>query len=431
MPNSLCPVNAAQNGDGMSHKAHVKLLATASLTLVAATLAACSTASSSATAPISVGAQLPLTGTLATYGATVLQGIRAGIDDVNANGGVLGRKLDLSVQDDGGDSVDALPAFRSLEIHHPVAVFGLISNTFPSVETLFDQDHIVDFGLLGGTPFFKLPYKYVYHAVVADPTVGSAMADFAISKGYTKCSGIFGADESSQTLSQAVYGPYEKHGGAIVANVSVTPAQSSYRSELALAFAHNPQCIFLQTDPTTSKTLFADAKQLGDVKVPFIGSDEFVGVDEAQAAGCVTASKYLTGTSEAIPNNPAFAHLTSLFKRLYKSAPTAQSSGEFDAVIIAALAMTAAHSSNPPVWNSYVRKVTSGSGEVVYTYAAGVAALKAGKSIRYSGAYTSNWSFNQWGDVFSDIDMLQYSATCATTHSVFHISAADIEQFSS
>jgi ABC-type branched-subunit amino acid transport system substrate-binding protein len=257
------------------------------------------------------------------------------------------------------------------------------------------------------------------------------MADFAISKGYTRCAGIFGADESSQTLSQAVYSPYEKHGGTIVAKVSVTPAQSSYRSELALAFSHNPQCILLQTDPTTSKTLFADAKQLGDVKVPYIGSDEFVGVDEAKAAGCTTASQYLTGTSEAFPNDPAFAHYKTIYEKLYKTAPTAQTSGEYDAVIIAALAMTAAHSSDPQVWNAFVRKVTSGSGEVVYTYAEGVAALKAGKGIRYAGAYTSNWSFNQWGDVFSDIDMLQYNSTCSTASSVFHISAANISKFSS
>jgi ABC-type branched-subunit amino acid transport system substrate-binding protein len=398
------------------------------------TLVACSSGSSgkssAPSSPIPVGAQLPLTGTLATYGATVLTGVKAGVSDVNSNGGVLGQPLKLYVQDDGGDAVDALPAFRTLQLHHPVAVFGVISNTFPSVAKIFDQSHIVDFGLLGGTPFFKLPYKYVYHAVVADPTVGAAMADFAISKGYTHCGGIFGADASSQTLSQAVYGPYKNHGGTVVGSVAVTPAQSSYRSELAKVFSKNPQCVFLQTDPTTSKTLFADAQQLGYVKIPFIGSDEFVGVDEAKAIGCSTASKYLTGVAEATPNNPASTHYTTIYQAAYHTAPSAQSSGQYDAVVIAALAMTAAHSTDPQVWNNYVRKVTGPSGTPVYTYADGLAALKAGKAIKYEGAYTSSWTFNQYGDVFADFDMAQYDSTCSTTHSVFHISAADVAKFS-
>jgi ABC-type branched-subunit amino acid transport system substrate-binding protein len=395
-----------------------------------AAVTACGSGSSTAaTSTISIGAQLPLTGTLASYGANVLTGVDTGLHEVNSNGGVRGQKLALTVQDDGGDAVDALPAFRTLLLSHPVAIFGLISNTFPSVATEFDQNHIVDFGLLGGTAFYKLPYKYVYHAVVADPSVGSAMADYAISSSWTQCSAIFGADASSQTLSQAVLGPYQTHGGTVLADVSVTPAQSSYRSELAVAFAKHPQCLFLQTDPTTSKTLFADASQLGYANVPIIGSDEFVGADECTAIGGAIASKYLTGVAEAAPNSPAVTHYAAIYQQLYHTTPTSQQAGLYDSVIIAALAMTAANSTNPQVWNPFVRKVTGGSGEVVYTYAAGVAALKAGKQIRYSGAYTSNWDYNQYGDVFTDFDMSQYDATCTTAHSVFHITAADVAKF--
>ena len=165
-------------------------------------------------------------------------------------------------------------------------------------------------------------------------------------------------------------------------------------------------------------------------QVPFIGSDEFVGADEAKAIGCATAAKFLTGVAEATPNNPASTHYASLYQTAYKSAPSAQSSGQYDAVIIAALAMTAAKSSDPKVWNNFVRKVTAAGGSPVYTYADGVAALKAGKTIKYEGAYTSSWAFNQYGDIFADFDMAQYDDKCATTHSVFHIAAADVAKFS-
>jgi hypothetical protein len=61
---------------------------------------------------------------------------------------------------------------------------------------------------------------------------------------------------------------------------------------------------------------------------------------------------------------------------------------DYDAVNIMALAMTAANSASPKTYNSFITKVTnqSSGATVVHTYADGLAALKAGKTIQYIGA---------------------------------------------
>ena len=66
-------------------------------------------------------------------------------------------------------------------------------------------------------------------------------------------------------------------------------------------------------------------------------------------------------------------------------------------VVIMALAMDAAHSTKPSVYNGYITKVTSpASGAVVvHTYAAGKAALAAGKHIQYVGAVGAT-VFDRW-----------------------------------
>ena len=60
----------------------------------------------------------------------------------------------------------------------------------------------------------------------------------------------------------------------------------------------------------------------------------------------------------------------------------------YDDVIIMALAMTAAHSTKPSVYNNFIINVTKPrqGAVVVHTYAEGVAALKSGKQIQYIGA---------------------------------------------
>ena len=61
---------------------------------------------------------------------------------------------------------------------------------------------------------------------------------------------------------------------------------------------------------------------------------------------------------------------------------------DYDAVIVMALAATAAKSTSPAVWNASIPAVTTASpgAVVVHSYADGVAALKAGKKIDYVGA---------------------------------------------
>jgi branched-chain amino acid transport system substrate-binding protein len=68
----------------------------------------------------------------------------------------------------------------------------------------------------------------------------------------------------------------------------------------------------------------------------------------------------------------------------------------YDGVMVFALAMEAAKSTDPSAYTAFIPKVTtSGNGAVaVSTYAAGVAALKAGKTIDYVGA-AGAMAFNQ------------------------------------
>lgn len=75
----------------------------------------------------------------------------------------------------------------------------------------------------------------------------------------------------------------------------------------------------------------------------------------------------------------------------------------WDGIMVAALAMTMAHSTNPTVYNKYMADVANpGKGKtVVYTYAQGVAALKAGKKIQYFGA-SGLINFNKWHNSFGD-----------------------------
>src|ERR1700730_1569425 len=71
--------------------------------------------SASATqSPIKIGLLSPLTGPEGFIGQAGLKGVQVAADYINANGGILGRKIELVSADTGGDAVDAVPALRKL-----------------------------------------------------------------------------------------------------------------------------------------------------------------------------------------------------------------------------------------------------------------------------------------------------------------------------
>jgi ABC-type branched-subunit amino acid transport system substrate-binding protein len=386
------------------------------------------TAAGTGSGPVTIGGMFPITGSLSDVGNRFVEGLKAGIADVNAHGGVLGHQLTFALADDGGDAVDAVPAFHQLLLHNPVAVVGPISLTFPVTEKTWDADHIVDFGIIPNTPYDHLMDPYVFHATVPDSSLGKAMAYYALSRGLKQAVGVFGADSSSQTLSVAILSAFKAHGGTVLAQVNVKPAQSSYRTELADAFSKHPQFVFIQADAQTSATIFADARQLGYLNIPWVGSDEYSALAEAQAMGLSEASKYLTGVASTPNTGPATTYFDKLFQQLYHIVAPPFTSNVYDAVVIASLAMIAAKSTNPQVWHSYVRQVADPPGQTVWTFAEGVAALKAGKKINYEGAYSS-WDFNQYGDIYTGFSIVQWNASGTTLNTIFNIPSKAIENY--
>jgi hypothetical protein len=60
-------------------------------------------AADAAAAPITIGFPTPLSGVTAIYGHPVLQGAKFSVSQINASGGVLGRKLELLPRDSARD----------------------------------------------------------------------------------------------------------------------------------------------------------------------------------------------------------------------------------------------------------------------------------------------------------------------------------------
>src|SRR5258708_4991552 len=235
--------------------------------LISLLLAACggnSNGSGSTTqSPIKIGLISPLTGPEGFIGQAGLKGVQVAADYINANGGILGRQIKLISADTGGDAVDAVPALRKLiNIDQVELIIGPTSIEAQAVLPILQQSKIPDIIFGGTTQLDTLVSKYIWRAYPSDSELGVAMARYAINKGYTRAAILFASNESAQTLVAPIQGAFQRHGGAIVANISVIPGKSSYRYVIQQLYAPHPQVVFTQVDPQTASTLSSGIKEL-------------------------------------------------------------------------------------------------------------------------------------------------------------------------
>lgn len=405
------------------------LLAFAATAAVAVALTACSSngsaGSGSATGPITIGELFPFTGAKAQLSDWGTHGVDAGMYEVNHNGGVLGRQLKSVSADDAADSVDALPALRKLLLSNPKVIIGPFSPTIEAVIGQFTANHTADFMMGGTAQLDNMNFPYVFRTFSSDSTEAVAMAYYAVQKGYKTASLIFDNSANSQGFVGPLTAAYKKLGGTVLATNTIVPAQSSYRSELVNSFAGHPQVVFSSFDTQTAATLWSNAGQLGYLNTPWVADDLASGAEYAKAFG-PTAPSNLVAALPASPAGPAYQHFLDDYNAVFHTTkPLSTTENSYDAVVISALAMTEAKSTDPKVWVTHVTSVASPPGQVCSDYATCVNLLKAGQEINYEGAGGSE-DFNAHHNVFGDFSMVSFQPDLATTKQVGQVTADQV-----
>ncbi len=363
---------------------------------------------------VSAGILLPMSGKEAFVGQWFDHGVRAGIYAVDHGGGIMGgAQFSTHLEDTAGDPVDAVSAFRTLLLYHPVVVFGPSSLEIEGVVRQFGPDHVVDLMEGGTTQLDFMRYPYVYRVFPSDSELLSGEAYYAYhAKGCHTAAEIYDSGPNAQAEVGPVTRAFKKLGGKIVASATIVAGQSSYLSTVAKLFSGtSPQCAFFHMDPQTASTFFANVRQLGHMNIPYITGDTGASIQLAQAFGLKYAAKWMSGM--AAP--PAYTQSNTAFLNAYQKVwhtrtPLPASPAMYDSVIIAALAMDAAHSTNPATWRADIKKVTNPPGTKCYTYPSCVALLNHHHKINYQGA-SGNENFNKYHNVFSSFEVEKFTAS--------------------
>lgn len=361
--------------------------------------------------PVLIDAFNPFSGATATYGVYEFSGCPPAAYEVNQAGGILGHPLKCGTVDTRGDPADAVLAAHKMlgTSSHLVGVLGPSSDEDLATVPIFNTAKMpmMDNGGTVALCSGSTSYQYFWRTIPSDNVSGYALALWGQLKHYKKAVAVFQNDVASQGNVPGLVKGYKELGYKLAANLSIPATETSYETEVQRVISAHPEAIFTEMSAQTAGTFFQELKQAGGL-VPIIGAAGVTGPEFLKALttaiGAGDVAKYFRIVT---PGAETSGRAFNAWKRALLKAPgeyknrqqflnSSYSEGPFDDAILMALAMVAAHSINPSVYNKYIPKVSEAhaGAVVVHTYAAGVAALNAGKRIQYVGV-TGAFAFSK------------------------------------
>ena len=402
-------------------RASLRVPSVAVSTLAILLLAACGGSSSSSggglgSGPLLVGILAPFSGADASFGPRYYAGCLAASLSINGAGGIGGRKVSCQQFDTRGEPADAVPAANQMIASNSnlMAVVGCTSDEASTVVPILNGSHIPMFCMTGQSEFNKTALKYFHRLVPPDSFDAYAMIGSALfgpnHAPYKNVALVFGDDIGSQTFVDPAKAALTKLGVNIAINQAIHLGAASYRTEVAAMLQTHPDVILTETIGSAG-TYLKEVKQQNGKTIPFIGTSatidpvwfqqvrDAIGLSDLLANySAVDLQLSLTGSGYQEFLTQLTAAQTTFPKALdYKGkSPTVHL---YDGIILSALAMVAANSSDPTVYNPKIFDLANGvsGATVVSSFKDGADQLKAGKSIRYVGAAGEN-HFNQYNN---------------------------------
>ena len=183
----------------------------------------------------------------------------------------------------------------------------------------------------------------------------------------------------------------EKLGMEVLAAIDIQPIQPNYRSVVSRIAGLNPEAVVVFSAPADGGAFVKNAAEAGNSWF-VVGTQEWQEPGFIQTLTADAAAKHEEVVLAAYSNSGSPAWEFYEAKANASSyAPTIGDVGNsyamqyYDLLVSTALAIEKAGSVNSEAWTQAMYDVTGGDGKVVYTYAEGIAAIRAGEAINYDG----------------------------------------------
>jgi branched-chain amino acid transport system substrate-binding protein len=300
---------------------------------------------------IPVGVYAAMTGAEASFGQATVQGVKLAAEEINASGGVLGRKVRLVIEDDQGKAEEAASVVTKLITHDNVlAVIGEnSSNQSLAAAPICQAAKVPMISPSSTNPNVTKKGDYIFRVCFTDPHQGKALATFVRNNLHADTAAILrdNKNDYSVGLAEVIRHDFTAMGGRIVAEQSYSGGDSDFRPQLTAIRSTNPQVLFIPGFYTDVGQIATQVRDLG-MTIPMVGGDGWDSPTVIQIGGKSVDGSYFSDHYFVGEPRPAVQRFVGEINKRYGRNPDANAALGYDALYILTNAIKRAGSLDRP-----------------------------------------------------------------------------------
>jgi len=348
-------------------------------------------------APLVLGVLTPLTGAGGFDGPRMLKAMQVVAAEVNAAGGVIGRPIELVVEDDQTNPEAAVRAARKLiDVSKVPVIMGTWASAVTSaVAPVCWESKTFLTTVSGADSITLLPHQgYLIRTQPNNHLQAGKHGQFIAALGAKRVFCLSIQAPFSVPTQTRLAEVLPQHGSALVGSLIYEKDKTTYRSEVDQALRDKPDFLYLNGYAPDVTVLLRDLYRAG-----FDGgraTQSYAATTKVIEALPPEATEGLyTVQPSADVDSPAYALAA---KRIGIADPDSYETQATDWISLVCLTIAKAGEANGTALRDNVRKISQGPGTKVYSAVEGLKALAAGREVNYEGA-SGPCDFTDIGDI--------------------------------
>ena len=268
--------------------------------------------------PFTIGVMESLTGPGETYGTVASQSKQMAADEINAAGGIDGRRLEFVVEDSKCSAADAIAAYHKLtDVDGVKIILGTsCSGAMLGVAPLAEADGVILFSGLASNPDIANAGDYIFRTQISDIQVGIATGNTLWADGIRTLATITEATDYAEGVRRTSVAQFEQRGGRVVAAEAFASDITDFRTQLTKLFDAGPDALHIAPQSEFSAgTIMKQARELG-YEGPIYAETISVGTTALDVAGdAATGMKAITADLD--PDNEKAQEVLANFRERY------------------------------------------------------------------------------------------------------------------
>ena len=284
---------------------------------------------------IKIGQYASLTGSEATFGISSDNGLKLAVEEINKNGGVLGKKIEMITEDNQGKTSETQTVVQKLiNRDKVVAIIGEVASSRSKAGApICQQNHIPMITPASTNPEVTAIGDYIFRVCFIDPFQATVMSKIILNSMKIKKVALLVDQKNAYStgLAENFRRIFTSMGGEIIEEQKYSNGDKDFKAQLTSIKSKNPEGLFIPGYYTDVGLIAIQAREIG-ITAPLFGSDgwESEKLTEGKAKDALEGCYFSTHVSAEDPN-PDVQSFIKRYREKFKMEPDAMSFLAYDA----------------------------------------------------------------------------------------------------